>query len=134
MIIPAPSLASASAKRIVNAENSVAPGAPCAAHGAEPKLTVENRLTIAACLLSGREPKRGEVTRLARRFGVSRKTICEWRDRMAGALFRGAGRPPKSEWQRRSETLEQENQTLREGLETTERRLAEYEAASGGKR
>ena len=130
MIIPAATLASASTRSIVNS-GDLAAGAP---HGAEPKLSVESRLTIAACLLSGREPKRGEVIRLASRLGVSRKTIREWRDRMAGALFREGGRPPKSEWQRQSETLKEENQRLREELETTERRLAEYEAASGGKR
>jgi transposase len=129
--MPATTLASASAKSAVNTKSEPA---PAALRGDEPKLSVENRLTIAACLLGGREPKRGEVQRLADRFGVSRKTIREWRDRMAGALFREAGRPPKSELQRRSETLEHENQRLREELESTERRLAEYEAASGGKR
>ena len=104
------------------------------AQGAESKLSVENRLTIAACLLSGKEPRRGEIVRLARRFSVSRKTICEWRDRMSDALFRDAGRPPKPESQRRADALERENGKLREEIETAERRLAEYEAASGGKR
>lgn len=131
--MPATTLGSASAKLTGNAETVPAPCVP-RAPGAEPKLSVENRLTIAACLLAGREPKRGEVMRLARRFCVSRKTICEWRDRMAAALFREGGRPPKTEWQRRSEALESENRGLREELESTERRLAEYEAESGGKR
>lgn len=134
--MPAATLAatplSARARGAVNETDPTA----CAprATGAEPKLSVENRLTIAACLLAGREPKRGEIVRLARRFGVSRKTICEWRDRMAAALFREGGRPPKTEWQLRAEALEGENQRLREELEATEHRLAEYEAGSGGKR
>jgi hypothetical protein len=125
----APTLASASAMSAINPSIERAP-----AQGAEPKLTVAQRLTIAACLLSGREPKRGEIMRLARQFGVSRKTICEWRDRIAAALFREAGRPPKSDWQRRAETLGRDNERLQRELETTERRLAEYEASSGGKR
>lgn len=131
-LIPTPALASANSSAYSDGER--APVAPRVAHGAEPKLSVENRLTIAACLLSGTEPKRGEVTRLARRFGVSRKAIYEWRDRLSEALFREPGRPPKLEWQRRAEALADENAKLRMELETTERRLAEYEAASGGKR